>query len=1411
MNFKKQNTIILAGSFLATIGGMYVIAGWLFGVALWKSILPGYATMNFNVAAAFVLCGVNIWLIFRKRRALAIAARVLSVFIFLIGFITVLQPLFGFNLGIDELFFADTIARISGNTFPGRMANTTALCFSLLGLAFLGILSKKKSVQLSAQYLLHIISVISFIAMIGYLYKVPVFYSLSSLTSMALHTAVMFFVLSIAVSNFHSSLGLTGLFSGNKTGNIMARRLFPLMLLLLLILCFIRLELHRRGLIPVEFGGAVLTISFALVGLLLISITALSLNKIDEKRTAAEDALKLINQNLEGIVQDRTAALMQSVEMLEESNKQNKIFVTQSPNAVAMVDCGMRYIAASDQWLQDYNLVGRDIIGHSHYEIFPHIGNDTKAIHQQCLKECIIKKDESEFIQEDGTARWIKWQIRPWLTSKNIIGGLLMYTEDITDSKRAEEKVKQNELIFSTLFYKSPIVIAINDFSTGKFIDINDAASNFWGYKKEEMVGKTSIELNMIIDPAKRSGALTSIEENGFIRNEEMQYRSRNGKRWLSVAADLINLDGKDCFVSAAIDITDRKEAEAGLSNLQVQYHQMIDVVEDYAILQLDKTGTIKTWNRGAQKIKGYTAEEIIGMNLSIFYSQEDRKAGLPETLIKEATLNKKAIAEGWRIRKDKSRFWANIVITALTDQAGNVTGFTKVTRDLTDKKNAEEELNISVENLRINEQKFISLIESSPDAMVVVTKERIIKIVNLETEKLFGYTRAELIGQNGEILIPEKYRPKRDSSGKYILDPVESSMNTKKELCGRKKDGTEFPIEMNVGLLEEQELYSCSIRDVSERKKNEQKFIALLESAPDAMVIVNKERIIQIVNLQTEKLFGYSRDELIGQSNGILLPEKYKPKRGADGKYISDIVARSMGSGEEMYGMRKDGTEFPMEMSISHLEHEGLYVGVLRDVTERKSLELAQTTFFNMSHEMLAVAGTNGYFKHINQSFEKTLGFSNEELLSKSFLNFIHPDDVADSLKEIEKLSQGLTTINFLNRCICKDGRYKLLEWTCQPLGETIFATARDVTERRKKEEEIREIGERNKIFVSKLPGAVAMFDTHMRYLAASDKWIADYDLASKEIIGKSHYEIFPEIGADWKTIHRECLNGAINKCEEAYFQRADGTSQWITWDIRPWYSSEGIIGGILIFTADITDRKQAAEKEKKYAIMESKSREMEQFVYVASHDLREPLLTLKNYAKIFIEDYGNQVNADALKYLISISSAANRMDALIKGLLDYSRLSQAKQVEEVDCNEILKLVKADLSLLINKNKAIIHTGILPILQALPLELKLLFQNLLSNAIKFNRGGVSPVINIIAKKIDNGWQFEFKDNGIGIADADKEKIFIIFQRLHDRNEYEGTGIGLAHCKKIVELHHGKIWVESVAGEGSTFYFTIIT
>lgn len=266
-----------------------------------------------------------------------------------------------------------------------------------------------------------------------------------------------------------------------------------------------------------------------------------------------------------------------------------------------------------------------------------------------------------------------------------------------------------------------------------------------------------------------------------------------------------------------------------------------------------------------------------------------------------------------------------------------------------------------------------------------------------------------------------------------------------------------------------------------------------------------------------------------------------------------------------------------------------------------------------------------------------------------------------------------------------------------------------------------------------------------------------------------------------------------------DLYGKHKNGREFPIEVSTSPIETEEGQLISVAI--RDISDRQYIKE-------LERKNSELEQFAYIASHDLQEPLGTIASFIML-MEMEKHEMKKETAEYLGYIKQSSERLKALITGLLEYSRIGQKSQLSAVDCNGVMHEVMADMKATIDESGADIKVETLPTLTAYPFEIRLLFQNLLSNAIKYRKPNTKPVISITAKNREQHWEFCVEDNGIGINEKYRDKVFIIFQRLHNNSVYKGTGIGLAHCKKIVDLHNGSIWHESAPQQGSRFYFTL--
>jgi PAS domain S-box-containing protein len=480
------------------------------------------------------------------------------------------------------------------------------------------------------------------------------------------------------------------------------------------------------------------------------------------------------------------------------------------------------------------------------------------------------------------------------------------------------------------------------------------------------------------------------------------------------------------------------------LWDCEEKYRMLLDGIQDYAIFLLDSQGQILTWNAGAERIKGYKAEEIIGRNFSCFFPRQDIDRGRPEEVLRLTAARGRHEEQGMRVRKNGSRFLASVSFTALRDRNGNLRGFSEFSHDL------------------------------------------------------------------------------------------------------------------------------------SESQESEAKYRGLLEAAPDAMVVVDQGGKIVLLNVQAEKQFGYSRDELVGQRVTNIIPEGFAERLIADGtRSAAEALAQQIGTGIELTGRRKDGSDFPIEIMLSPLENaEGtLVTAAIRNITERKQSEVR-------------LVNTVGELKRSND--------------------------------------------------------------------------------------------------------------------------------------------------------------------------------------------------------------------------------ELQQFAYVASHDLQEPLRMVASYTQLLSQRYKGRLDSDADEFIAYAVDGSNRMQGLIQDLLTYSRAgTNGKALQQISSSDALKEALTNLRATIEESEAVVTQDSLPAVTMDETQLTQVFQNLVGNAVKYRTAEAPRVHVSAASNGSHEWVFSVKDNGLGIDPQYFQRIFVIFQRLHGREEFKGTGIGLSICKKIVERLGGKIWVESQPEKGSTFYFSL--
>lgn len=584
-----------------------------------------------------------------------------------------------------------------------------------------------------------------------------------------------------------------------------------------------------------------------------------------------------------------------------------------------------------------------------------------------------------------------------------------------------------------------------------------------------------------------------------------------------------------------------------------------------------------------------------------------------------------------------------------------------------------------------------------------------------------------------------------------------------------------------------------------------------LVEAAPNAMIMIDRQRRIVLINRGTEKLFGFDRRELLGEPIERLVPERYREKHPAhvDG-FFFEPKTRAMGAGRELFGLRKDGSEVPIEIGLNPIETpDGLFtLASIIDITERRRAEERFRIAVEAAPNAMLIVDKSRRITLVNRKTEELFGYERAELLGQ-FVEVLvpersrpqHPGFIEGFRSAPKARPMGAGRELFGRR---KDGLEVPIEIGLNPIdtpdGPVTLASIIDISER-KRAEAIQQrlatiVESSNDAIIGKsLDGIITSWNRGAEHL---------FGYSADEALGQSIELLVPDrLVEDERKILSRIRRGESMHHFETVRRRKDGSEIDVSIQLSPLRNGVGeVVGGSQI-ARDITELKRRDSD------LQRSNAELEQFAYVASHDLQEPLRMVANYTELLAERYRGKLDEKADKYIHYASDGARRMQRLVTDLLAYSRVgSQGKPLTAVRVEEVLKSVLTSIQPLIREtNAAVSHQG-LPTVMADEVQLHQLLQNLFGNAIKF-RSERDPQIQVTATRDGAFWLFSVSDNGIGMEMQYAERIFQMFQRLHEVGRYDGSGIGLAISKRIVERHGGRIWVEATPGQGSTFFFTL--
>lgn len=605
---------------------------------------------------------------------------------------------------------------------------------------------------------------------------------------------------------------------------------------------------------------------------------------------------------------------------------------------------------------------------------------------------------------------------------------------------------------------------------------------------------------------------------------------------------------------------------------------------------------------------------------------------------------------------------------------------------------------------------------------------------------------------------------------------------------------------------------------------ENEYLLRNIIENAIDGLISINAEGLIESFNPACEKMFGYKKEEVLGRNIKILMPHNHA--RSHDNymrAYYLTGERKRIGKWRELEALHKNGSTFPIELSVSKVKNDDkiIFTGIMRDITKRKKAERR----IQESEERydLAVRGSSvGLWDwdvitdqmYWSPRFRNILGIVNEDFVPyfSHIEQRLHSEDHDFAMNILsEHLNYG-TPYDLEYRLRHEEGHYIWVHargqaiWNEDGRPVRMAGSIDDVCDKKISEVAVKESQKFLELVMDSNPDFLFVKDKNFKIIEANKAFLEVYpEERRSSIIGSTTIEDYNEEDAETflKQDKIAFEKGFSAVTEKIVFP--DGKQRTVYMQKVRFKNSYGE-PFILGIARDVTERENLIHK------LTESNEELERFAYVASHDLQEPLRIIRNFTQLLQTRCENQLDDKAKKYIdISVDSAV-RMQELIEDLLDYARLGgAAEKYEEIDLENILKYAMSNLERTIQETNAVITYDALPSLFGNAVQLSRVLQNLICNGLKYQakNGGAIPKIHVSVESTPKDWIFGVRDNGIGMKQKYCEQIFTPFKRLHGRQEYSGTGMGLAICRKIVENKGGKIWAESEPNAGTTVFFTI--
>ena len=1195
---KRLNRFAISAALFPVAVGASVLLGWAIHSALLKSWLPHGPTVRVNAALCFLLLGGGLWAR-RQTSALAashwrLAANTAAALALLTGSLSLLENLFGWQLGIDQIFFAVRPGDEIGSVRPGLIPTIPSLNFILLGAALLALDYKTRTGVWLSQWLALVALGTGLFGVLDFLPS-----SFGGHTHIALPGAVLLLLLPLGVISARPQWAFDGFLVSRSPGARLLRKTVPYALLVLALIAVFTSKalLTDTHLAWIEVASLTLFSTALLLALitwkarLLDSVTSQrlpgpprspspALNEEESAQVGADELKKLprrsesseVDQMLQRIVSwgmALAAILLGLMGLLcwndAQNAEQDADWVSHTHLVSATLEQTLRHLLDVETGVRGFAITGKPAFLESYQTGKLGVIRDLASLRE-------LMRDTPD---QERTLDSLETHARARLEIANDILSVLRKTAVRPDNARFE----QGKQLMDTA--RAQIAV----------LEANEQAL---------------LQQRLLRTRASRSLTTSAIVASSVLGMILLLLAGGMLKRQLSLSAtaraeiDALNaaLEDRVAQRTAALvaEASVRAETESKLRSSEEMFRLLLDGITDYAVYRLDSAGCVASWNAGAARINGYQGEEIMGRHFSCFFTDTDRRLDRPGQILRGAAATGRFEEQAWRGRKDGSKFWASVLITPLYDAEGRLQGYSNVVRDISDRRQAEEEL-----------RKQAALLDLAHDGIIVRDMQSRVVFWNRGAQETYGWSAEEARGRVSHDLLQTEFPIPRPQ----IEAILAAQGDWEGELQHHTRDRGSIPVASRWSLLPDENGAPAAIleinRDITDRKQadallrdSQQRQASIIGSAMDAIISVDSSHHVVLFNAAAERMFRCPAQEALGAPLSQFIPERF---HAAHASHIATfdqtgVTGRAMGTMGPLWALRADGEEFQIEASISQvvISGEKLFTVILRDVSARLSMEEALRQ--SGARRMLALeAAKLGDWELDLTTLQSTRSLRHAEIFGYSslppewgldtFISHVYPADrelVQTHIKDC--ISHG-SKLAFESRIVWSNGEIHWIhvrgEKYQDPSGKAgLFGSVEDITQRKIIAETLRESEENLRLLLNAIEGyAVYMIDQEGYVVTWNDGAARIKGYNAEDAVGK-HFSVFYTPDQLAQDIPGRALQEAIATGryeQKGERMRKDGSRFWAHVVILPMYDAAGKLRGFSKVLHDITEQKRAAE----------------------------------------------------------------------------------------------------------------------------------------------------------------------------------------------------------------------------------------